>query len=132
MMRIRRYSSGGKRTPARPAATAAQVLLVVVAATSGLGAVSAFGLGFGGSTLTAPTPLPGRALSAAATGNRSGSGGSRRKSADMGTSMTAKPSQVFVAGATGRLGQRVVRYVSVWIFVWHGIRTTYGSSLFEA
>ena len=106
MMRIRNYSSGNK-TAARPAATAAKVLLVVVAATSGLGAVSAFGLG----GFTSPAPPVGRGLSAAATGNRSGSGtsGSRKNSAD--TSMTAKPSQVFVAGATGRLGQRVVRCV---------------------
>lgn len=102
IMRIRRYSGGSTRrgVAASPATTATKTLLVFVAAASGLGAVSAFGLGAATSL-----PLIGRAHSG------SGIGTMRRTSQQTATTvaMTAKPSQVFVAGATGRLGQRVVR-----------------------
>lgn len=104
--RIRRYSSGTtRRMAASPTATATKTLLVLVAAASSLGAVSAFG--FGG---RASSPLTGPAQ-ARATGISVGGGGTRRNSQQT-VAMTARPSQVFVAGATGRLGQRVVRYVS--------------------
>ena len=68
---------------------------------SGLRAAKAFGFG---------SPLsPGTAKMASAAGSggisNGGVGGYRRKP----LTMTEKPTQVFVAGATGRLGQRVVR-----------------------
>lgn len=108
-MRIRHYSSGATRRrtadwPNTTAATKTLLVFVAAAAASGLGAVSAFGLGG-----HASSPLIGRALAAGTSNGGGGSGGVRENTAATAVAMTAKPSQVFVAGATGRLGQRVVR-----------------------
>ncbi|CAN0451622.1 unnamed protein product, partial [Ectocarpus sp. 8 AP-2014] len=101
MVRIRRCSNSS-RSAGSSTCAATKTILVLAAAASGLGAASAFGLG------ASSSPLIGRALAAATTSSSvAGSGGeSERPTATM---MTAKPSNVFVAGATGRLGKRVVR-----------------------
>ncbi|CAM9759727.1 unnamed protein product [Pylaiella littoralis] len=112
MMRIR-HRSNSSSSSTMAAGTTTKTLLVFVAAASGLGVgvVSAFGIG-GGHTSSSSSSLLSRPLAAAAattstTGSVRGGGGGFRRT--FSSEMTAKPSQVFVAGATGRLGQRVVR-----------------------
>ncbi|CAN0176901.1 unnamed protein product [Ectocarpus sp. 6 AP-2014] len=103
MVRIRCCSNSSRSAGSSTcAATKTKTILVLAAAASGLGAASAFGLG------ASSSPLIGRALAAATTSSSvAGSNGEgERRTA---TTMTAKPSNVFVAGATGRLGKRVVR-----------------------
>lgn len=101
MVRIRRCSNSSRSAGSSTCAVT-KTLLVLTAVASGLGVASAFGLG------ASSSPLIGRALAAAATtSSAAGSGGEGERRTV--TAMTAKPSNVFVAGATGRLGKRVVR-----------------------
>ncbi|CAM9805317.1 unnamed protein product, partial [Laminaria digitata] len=97
-MRVR-HGSNIMPSAAAAAAAASKTLLVGIAAASGLRVATAFGFG---SALSPATAV----MASTAGGEPSrASGVSRRQ----GTTMTEKPSRVFVAGATGRLGQRVVR-----------------------
>ncbi|CAM9989239.1 unnamed protein product [Ectocarpus fasciculatus] len=104
MVRTRRCSNSNRSARSSTCtATKTKTLLVLAAAASGLGSASAFGLG------ASSSPLIGRALAAATTSSTAGSGGEGGRRTATTTTMTAKPSNVFVAGATGRLGKRVVR-----------------------
>ncbi|CAM9711560.1 unnamed protein product [Scytosiphon promiscuus] len=100
-----RHCSTSRSSIGGTATGTAKTLLLCVAAASGLGAASAFGL-VGGHT---SHPVIGRALAVANGGSGIVDGGAGIGSRRTATTMTAKPSKVFVAGATGRLGQRVVR-----------------------
>lgn len=79
---------------------ASKTLLVGIVAASGLCAATAFGFG---SALSPSAAV----MASAAGGEPSRASGVSRRHA---TTMTEKPSRVFVAGASGRLGQRVVRW----------------------
>ena len=81
------------------AGVVSKTLLVGIAAASALRAATAFGFG------SALSPATAIMASTAGREPSRASNVSRRRAA----TMTEKPSQVFVAGATGRLGQRVVR-----------------------
>lgn len=101
------------RTPARPEmvlfsngsagrrrAAVTDALATVFVALWGVRSASAFGLGL---------PLSSTKTCASANGNDRSTNGSCDGRLRRAVTMTAKPSHVFVAGATGRLGQRVVR-----------------------
>lgn len=90
MIGVRYGGSVSKGATAR----SGRIFLSMIVTASGIGAASAFGFGIPLSSTTAV------ALSAT-----TGGGNDQRQT----VVMTAKPSKVFVAGATGRLGQRVVR-----------------------